>query len=129
MRKEKIYTYIFKILTTKQTKPRIICQKTKREDVNLKKDPINTIKVRDVQLFLNSLQEYEKHGYGQVKLKKELPNNINYRQLARENIIDRCSSYELKRQRKSISKQKTTVCPIQNVFKNLVICYFVSKFS
>lgn len=75
-------------------------------DINLDKEPISSIKVRDVQLFLNSLQEYEKQSYGLAKLKKQLPENINYRLLARENIINRCSSYELRRNRKSISKQK-----------------------
>ena len=41
------------------------------KDINLDKEPISSIKVRDVQLFLNSLQEYEKQSYGLIKLKKQ----------------------------------------------------------
>ena len=76
------------------------------QDTNLSKEPISAIKVRDVQLFLNSLKTYEKQSYGLVKLKKQFPDTINFRLLAREKILDRCSSYELKRNRKSISKSK-----------------------
>ena len=76
------------------------------EENNLGKSPINEIKVRDVQMFLNSFQNYQHYGEGSVKLKKDLPRECSWRLLAREKIIDRCSSYELKRNRKKSPKIK-----------------------
>ena len=76
------------------------------KDIGLSNEPISSIRVRDIQIFLNSWQTYTKHNFGKAKLKKPLPENINYRMLAREGIMDRCTSYEMKRQRISISKEK-----------------------
>lgn len=76
------------------------------KEVGLDNQPISLIKVRDVQIFLNSWQTYNKVNFGKARLKKPLPDNINYRQLAREGIMDRCTSYEMSRQRTSISKEK-----------------------
>ncbi len=66
------------------------------ESKRLYKVPINEIKVRDIQLFLNSFTTY-KASKKSVRLIKQLPSNINYRLLARENIINRFSSYHLKK--------------------------------
>ena len=83
---------------------------------NLNKEPISEIKVRDVQMFLNSFQTYQKHTSGTVKLKTELPKTINWRLLDREKIIDRSTSYELKRHRKRISKVKALqICTFYNL--------------
>ncbi len=66
------------------------------EERRIIKVPVSEIKVRDVQLFLNSFTTY-KASKKTVKLIKQLPSNINYRLLARENIINRFSSYYLKK--------------------------------
>lgn len=66
------------------------------EERRLIKVPISEIKVRDIQLFLNSFTTY-KANKKTVRLIKQLPSIINYRLLARENIINRFSSYELKK--------------------------------
>jgi integrase len=85
----------------------------------LNREPISSIKVRDVQMFLNSYQTYKKHGSGSVKLKRELPITVNWRLLAREKIIDRCLSYEFKRNRRRISKEKALqICKYCNLEYN-----------
>ena len=76
------------------------------ESICLNKEPISSIKIRDVQMFLNSFQTYQKQSYGSVRLKKQLPKTVNFRLLARENIIDRCASYNLKTNKSNISKTK-----------------------
>jgi len=58
--------------------------------------PISEITVRDIQMFLN---EYSFGTYiaGETaRLKKPLPKQVNFRELAREGIITRCSSYNMK---------------------------------
>ena len=42
------------------------------QENGLSKEPINMIKVRDVQMFLNSFESYQHLGSGNVKLKKDL---------------------------------------------------------
>ena len=76
------------------------------EERQLHKEPISSINVRDVQIFLNSFQTYKVISHGYYKLKKDFPKTINLRELARQNIIDRCSSYELRRNKKSITVEK-----------------------
>lgn len=86
------------------------------EKAGLNKEPINIITVRDVQMFLSSFQNYQKHPSGSVKLKKNLPKDINWRLLARENIIDRCMSYEFKKHRRKISFEKAMqICKFCNL--------------
>lgn len=86
------------------------------EENGLGKSPINEIKVRDVQMFLNSFQNYQHNGSGNIKLKKDLPKEHSWRLLAREKIIDRCASYELKRNRKKITKEKALqICRFCNL--------------
>lgn len=89
------------------------------ESINLHKDPINVIKVRDVQMFLNSFQSYERCQEGSVKLIKDLPSKVNYRLLAQEKIIDRCTSYEMRRRRKHINSDKAKkICEIYGLTFN-----------
>jgi len=86
------------------------------EKNNLSKSPISEIKVRDVQMFLNTFQNYQRNGSGNIKLKKDLPKECSWRLLAREKIIDRCASYELKRNRKKITKEKALqICKFCNL--------------
>lgn len=85
-------------------------------ETGLNKEPINVIKVRDVQMFLNSFKDYQHNGSGNIKLKKDLPKNVSWRMLAREKIIDRCASYEFKRNRKKITKEKALqICRFCNI--------------
>lgn len=86
------------------------------EENGLHKNSIDTLKVRDIQIFLNSFQNYKYLGDANVKLKKDLPKTTSWRLLAREKIIDRCSSYELKRNRKKITKEKAIqICKFCNI--------------
>lgn len=55
------------------------------ENNNLLKEPINSIKVRDIQLYLNSFKEYDILPEGSVRLKKDFPKNVSLRLLEREN--------------------------------------------
>lgn len=67
--------------------------------------PISEITVRDVQLFLDELA---RHGYKRAstaKLKKPFPKTVNYRELERDEIIDRCRCYKLRQQGASIKKE------------------------
>lgn len=95
------------------------------EQIHLNKEPINEISVRDIQIFLNSYKTYKKQGFGNVILKKDFPKNVNLRLLAREKIIPRNSSYELRRGRKSITKEKAMkICEYCNLEFNQ---YFEEK--
>lgn len=76
------------------------------EKVHLDKSPINEIKVRDVQVFLNSFDTYDSAPEGLVRLIKEFPKSVNLRLLEREKIIDRCSSYNLRKRNKQIALSK-----------------------
>lgn len=90
------------------------------EDNGISKEPINNIKVRDVQMFLNSFQGYRSNGSGTIKLKRDLPKQVSWRLLARENIIDRCASYEFRKNRKKISKDKALkICKMYNLDFNI----------
>ncbi len=67
--------------------------------------PISAITVRDVQMFLNS---FTQNGYARkltVRMKKDFPKAVSFRELARENVITRCSSYGLRRKGNSIEKE------------------------
>ena len=74
--------------------------------------PISEIKVRDVQLFLNSFTTY-KASEQSVKLIKELPKKVNCRLLEREKILTRYSSYNLKHNDLHILKERARkVCSL-----------------
>ena len=58
--------------------------------------PISEIKVRDVQLFLNSFELYHQNGI-QMRLKKDFPKSVSMRDLAEQKILNRFASYSLRR--------------------------------
>ena len=60
----------------------------------LDKKPISEIRVRDVQLFLNSFEKGYVKGKPLAKLIRPLPERVNFRELARDNILSRVSSYK-----------------------------------
>ena len=60
---------------------------------HLNDKPISEITVRDVQLFFDELTRNGYRRRSTAKLKKPFPKTVNYRELERENIIDRCRSY------------------------------------
>lgn len=67
--------------------------------------PISVITVRDVQMFLNSFAQKGYQAIPTVKVKQDFPKTVNFRELAREHIITRCSSYGMRRKGNSIEKQ------------------------
>ena len=78
--------------------------------------PISAITVRDVQMFLNT---FTQKGYQTVltaKVKKDFPKSVNFRELARENIINRCSSYGMRRNGNNIEKETAlAICKYCNL--------------
>ena len=53
--------------------------------------PISAITVRDVQRFLSSFTLSGYKSAPKARLKKPLPKQVNFRLMARENVIDRCA--------------------------------------
>ena len=70
--------------------------------VGLDRKPISDIRVRDVQLFINSFDKGYIKGKPAVRLARPLPKQVNFRELSRENIIPRPSSYGLVHENKRI---------------------------
>ena len=75
------------------------------KEQHLDDKPISVITVRDVQMFLNSFAQKGYQTIPTVKVKKDFPKTVNFRELAREHIITRCSSYGMRRKGNSIEKQ------------------------
>ena len=65
------------------------------ESVGLYNVPVSEIRVRDVQIFLNSFSKGYIKGAKLSKLIKPLPKGVSFRALDREKIINRCSSYKM----------------------------------
>ena len=61
--------------------------------IDLDRKPISEIKVRDVQMYLNSFSKGYTQGKPKAKLIAPLPDVVNFRELDRDGIITRCSSY------------------------------------
>lgn len=76
------------------------------EQHGLADKPISAITVRDVQMFLNSFTTYTKNNKITAKLKKDFPKQVNFRELARDGIITRCSSYNLRHKGTAILKER-----------------------
>lgn len=74
---------------------------TKRLD----KKPLSEITVRDVQLYLNTFTSGYAKQVSVVRLKQELPRTVNFRQLARDGVITRCSSYGMRRKGNNITEE------------------------
>lgn len=86
------------------------------EEIELDKKPISAIKVRDVQLFLNRFLSANIKSQEVVALKKELPKTINFREMAREKVLTRCSSFVLKRKGGNVAKANAEkICEIYNL--------------
>ena len=66
------------------------------EQRGLAKEPISSLSVRDVQMFLNSFTSSNRKAPPKSRLRKQLLHHVNFRLLARENVINRCSSHRLK---------------------------------
>ena len=69
-----------------------VCETEKRFTAFLKErrldsKPISDIRVRDIQLFLNSFTEYKKIG-NMYRLKKDFPKTVSMRELADKKIIE-----------------------------------------
>jgi integrase len=66
------------------------------KEQKLFKVPLSEIKVRDIQLFLNKyiMGTYERSDT--VRLIKDLPDTVNFRELDRDGIIPRATSYNLR---------------------------------
>lgn len=65
------------------------------KSIGLDRKPISEIKVRDVQLFINTFNKGYVKGKPTAKLRKALPDYVSFRELAREKILSRCSSYRM----------------------------------
>ena len=77
-----------------------ICEADKRftaylTEKKLASRPLSEITVRDVQLFLNEFTQKRREKTGKAELKKPLPKQVNFRELAREGILTRASSYSM----------------------------------
>lgn len=70
--------------------------------VGLDRRPISDIKVRDVQLFINSFDKGYIKGKPVARLRKPLPDKVNFRELDREKIITRPCSYGMNHENKNI---------------------------
>ena len=72
---------------------------------NLDNKPISEITVRDVQLFFNSFASGYAKAVAVVKMKKDFPKEVNFRKLARDGVITRCSSYGMRRKGNNITEE------------------------
>lgn len=76
------------------------------QEMGLNKKPISEIEVRDTQLFFYRLSLSTVKSREVAKLKKSLPDIINFRELARKGIITRVASYGMKHKGNNILKEK-----------------------
>ena len=67
--------------------------------------PLSEITVRDVQLYLNTFTSGYTKQVSVVRLKQELPKKVNFRKLARDGVITRCSSYGMRRKGNNITEE------------------------
>lgn len=72
---------------------------------NIYKRPISEITVRDVELFLNSFARKKRNVIDSVNLIKDLPKTVNFRELEREKILARNSSYGMRKKGNNILKR------------------------
>ena len=91
------------------------------QEHNLDKLPINEIKVRDAQMFLNSFETYKKSKEPMVMLIQDLPKSVNLRQLARDNILNRNASFHMRKSQRTIPKRIAMLICEQNPFSQTKI--------
>ena len=77
-----------------------ICDVDKRftaylTEIKLANRPISEITVRDVQLFFNKFTQKRTENTDKAELIKPLPKKVSFRELAREGILTRVSSYSM----------------------------------
>ena len=85
---------------------------TKRLD----KKPLSEITVRDVQLYLNSFSTGYAKQVPVVRMKKDFPKEVNFRKLARDGIVNRCTSYGMRRKGNNISEETgRKICEAYNL--------------
>ena len=86
------------------------------KEQHLDDKPISVITVRDVQMFLNT---FTQNGYQTIptaRVKKDFPKSVNFRELAREHIITRCSSYGMRHKGNNIEKETAVaICEHYNL--------------
>ena len=82
---------------------------------HLDQKPISGITVRDVQLYLNSFSSGYIKQIPVARMKKDFPQEVNFRQLARDGIINRCASYGMRRKGNNI--EETTARKICDEYK------------
>ena len=81
---------------------------------NLFTHPISEITVRDIQLFINSMDTYLTRGFS--RLIKPLPSTINFRELDRQGIINRNTYYQLTHNHKGITIERAyKICDYANI--------------
>ncbi|MDD4816184.1 MAG: site-specific integrase [Clostridia bacterium] len=86
------------------------------EKIHMDKEPISEIKVRDVQMFLNSFQTYDLEPKGLVILKRDFPETVNLRKMAKDGVLARCTSYNLRHNKKRITTDKAiSICKYCNI--------------
>ena len=67
-------------------------------------------------MFLNSFEQKNGKQDNTVCLKKDLPQSISFRALARDGVINRCSSYGLKKKGNYIVRETAQkICEIHNL--------------
>lgn len=71
---------------------------------HLDDQPISAIKVRDVQMFFNSVAQKGFRSVSKARIIKDFPKKVNFRELEREHVINRCSSYGMRRRGCNIQK-------------------------
>ena len=77
---------------------------------------LSEIIVRDVELFLKQYSSQNVEREPVVRMKQDLPDEVNFRQLARDGILTRCTSYGMRRKGNNIlEKSAREVCRVYNL--------------
>ena len=77
---------------------------------------ISEITVRDVELFLKQYSGKTVEREPVVMMKQDLPKEVNFRQLARDGILTRCSSYGMRKKGNNILEETAKkVCDIYHL--------------
>ena len=77
---------------------------------------ISEITVRDIELFLKQYSGQSVERVPVVRMKQALPEEVNYRKLARDGILTRCTSYGMRKKGNNILEESAReVCRIYNL--------------